>query len=123
MACTDIQESLRGILHNNEIRVCSNPECKKIMVEGYIIEDGVEYYCSDDCLHTNMTQEEFKELHNDGDSFWTEWYYCRHVLKAIDRLVQEAPVLQEGELGIKPIYYEEGKPLNSRDRILQESNI
>lgn len=119
---TDILKSLRDILHNNEIRVCSNPDCKKIMVEGYLIEGGVEYYCSNECLHTEITQEEFNKLYNDGEgeSYYTEWDYCSHVLKAIDTLLQEAPVLQKGELGIVPIGYKEGQLLTNKDKVLNK---
>lgn len=46
------------------------------MNEGYIIWDGSYYFCSDDCLHTKFTQEEYLEMYNNGDNdtFWTDWY-------------------------------------------------
>ena len=49
--------------------------CGKGMNEGYCIESGIEYYCSDACLHTEITPEEWLELYNDGegDSYWTDW--------------------------------------------------
>lgn len=52
-------------------RTCS--ECKKEMVEGYVINGGGEYYCSDKCLHKHYTQEHYKELVEDGDTYWTSW--------------------------------------------------
>ena len=54
-------------------RTCS--ECNKEMYSGYVIENGMEYYCSDECLHKNYTEEEFEELYDNGngDSYWTEW--------------------------------------------------
>jgi hypothetical protein len=50
--------------------------CSKGMNEGYCIEGGMEYYCSDACLHTEITHEEYMELYADGegDSYWTTWY-------------------------------------------------
>jgi len=50
--------------------------CGKGMNEGYIIGDGMEYYCSDACLYLHMTPAEYLELHADGegDSYWTTWY-------------------------------------------------
>jgi len=50
--------------------------CGKGMNEGYCIGDGMEYYCSDACLHTEITHEEYMELYADGegDSYWTTWY-------------------------------------------------
>jgi len=54
-------------------RKCS--ECGKGMNEGYVIDGGSEYYCSDECLHKHMTEAEFDELYADGegDTYWTEW--------------------------------------------------
>lgn len=54
-------------------RTCS--ECGKEMTQGYCIENGMEYYCSDECLHKHYTEKEFEELYDDGngDSYWTEW--------------------------------------------------
>ena len=54
------------------MRLCS--ECGKPMKEGYTIDNGLEYYCSDECLHKNYTEEQWKEMYNDdGDNYWTEW--------------------------------------------------
>jgi len=55
------------------MRTCTH--CKKKMSEGYCIEGGQEYYCSDECLHEHYTQEEFDEMYNEGfgDSYYTEW--------------------------------------------------
>lgn len=49
--------------------------CGAGMNEGYIIGDGMEYYCSDACLYLHMTPAEYLELHADGegDSYWTQW--------------------------------------------------
>ena len=49
--------------------------CSAGMNEGYCIEGGMEYYCSDACLHTEITHEEYMELYADGegDSYWTDW--------------------------------------------------
>jgi len=55
------------------IRVCS--ECGKPITEGFCIEDGAEYYCSEDCLHKNLSDEEYENLYDDGrgNSYWTSW--------------------------------------------------
>jgi hypothetical protein len=54
-------------------RICS--ECGKPMQAGYCIENGMAYYCSEQCLEANMSYEEYMELFDDGngDSYWTEW--------------------------------------------------
>lgn len=56
-----------------DTRICS--ECGKHMAEGYVIEGGIEYYCSDECLHRHYTDEEYLEMYDDGngDTFWTQW--------------------------------------------------
>lgn len=50
-------------------------ECDKEMYSGYVIENGMEYYCSEECLHKHYTEEEFLQMYDDGngDSYWTEW--------------------------------------------------
>ena len=55
------------------MRKCSH--CGKQMTQGYLIHDGNEYYCSDECLHKHYTEEEYLNLYDDGngDSYWTEW--------------------------------------------------
>ena len=54
-------------------RKCSN--CGKKMTEGYCIDNGLEYYCSDECLHKHYKEEEYEEMYDDGngDSYYTEW--------------------------------------------------
>ncbi len=54
-------------------RICD--ECGKPMIEGYVV-DGCDTYCSDECLHKHLTNEEFKNLYDDGngDTYWTTWY-------------------------------------------------
>lgn len=56
-----------------ETRICS--ECGKIMLTGYVIDGGMDYYCSDKCLHKNMNEKEYLEEYGDGDTetYWTEF--------------------------------------------------
>ncbi|MCM3227496.1 hypothetical protein [Terribacillus saccharophilus] len=58
---------------DDSYRICS--ECDEVMSQGYCIDGGTDYYCTDYCLHKNHTPEEYKEMHCDGegDSYWTEW--------------------------------------------------
>lgn len=48
---------------------CSN--CKKVMDEGYTICDGLQHYCSDECLEKEITKGEYKWLYEEGYAFWT----------------------------------------------------
>jgi hypothetical protein len=53
-------------------RICNN--CNKKMDQGYCIFGGEEYYCTDACLRTRFTAEEWEALYSDdGDCYWTEW--------------------------------------------------
>ena len=54
-------------------RICSH--CGKPMTSGYCIDGGMEYYCSDHCLHQHYSDKEYLEMYDggDGDSYWTEW--------------------------------------------------
>lgn len=55
------------------MRTCS--VCGKKMDEGFCIDGGMAYYCTEECLYTVMTPEEWDELYDDGEgsSYWTEW--------------------------------------------------
>lgn len=55
-------------------RTCD--ECGAGMNEGYCIDSGCEYYCSDACLHKHYSPKEWEEAYadGDGDSYWTTWY-------------------------------------------------
>lgn len=46
-------------------------ECNQEMLYGYVIHDGIEHYCSDECLHKNINEEGYKYLNQDGYAFWT----------------------------------------------------
>ena len=50
-------------------------ECRNGMNEGFVIEGGMEYYCSDACLDKHISPSEFLELYGEGegDTYWTEW--------------------------------------------------
>lgn len=60
---------------------CDN--CGAGMKEGYVIEGAGEAYCSDSCLHKNVTPEDFLDFYigfkDDDDDigdiqiYWTEW--------------------------------------------------
>ncbi len=45
--------------------------CNKEMSEGYVINDGLENYCSKKCLDTEITDDEYNQLYEEGYAFWT----------------------------------------------------
>lgn len=55
----------------NEERRCM--VCGQILNQGYCIRDGEEYYCSDDCLRGYYSEEEYNELYDCGEAYWTVW--------------------------------------------------
>ena len=57
---------------DEEFRICS--ECGGVMIEGYVVGAGLEYYCSDECLHEHYSDEEwYKMCDEDEDTNWTQW--------------------------------------------------
>ena len=56
-----------------EFRVCSI--CGDDMINGYCLNSGDRYYCSDECLGHDFTKEEWaQECEENDDSYYTEWY-------------------------------------------------
>ena len=47
--------------------------CAVDMTAGYCYAGGEAYYCSDECLRHDFTEEEWEEAYETGDSYWTEW--------------------------------------------------
>lgn len=65
-------KNIRGYVDNlSDVRKCR--ECGKVMHDGYVIRDGEEYYCSQDCLSAWYSEEEFLELYEADEAYWTEW--------------------------------------------------
>jgi hypothetical protein len=49
-------------------------KCGKGMIEGFVIDGGAQYYCSEECLHKDVSPEEWEQLYEEGgDSYWTTW--------------------------------------------------
>ena len=46
--------------------ICGNEMSSGYYVEdGYLNENGAEYYCSDECLYSVYTEEEYQEMHEE----------------------------------------------------------
>lgn len=43
------------------------------MDSGYCIQDGLEYYCSDECLHKHYSEEDYLDMYDCDEAYWTEW--------------------------------------------------
>ena len=54
------------------MRTCNT--CGKQMTEGYCVEDGREYYCSDECLFVDGYTPELRDAdYENGSIYYTEW--------------------------------------------------
>lgn len=59
-------------LDGREFRRCS--VCGALMTEGYLCEGDGSTYCSDECLHKEVSEEEYDRLYDEGVMYYTEWY-------------------------------------------------
>lgn len=65
----DIMEKLENA--GVEVRQCTN--CGDIMIQGYVVYDGSEYYCSDTCFNEEIGLENLENMYQDDDAYWTEF--------------------------------------------------
>ncbi|EQK39998.1 hypothetical protein C672_3505 [[Clostridium] bifermentans ATCC 638] len=84
-----IENLLLDYLENDNIEVRKCDVCNSYMIEGYCIEEGTSYYCTDECMLTEMTIEEFNNLYADGegDSYFTTWEANRKEYNAIKEIL------------------------------------
>jgi hypothetical protein len=70
----DVDHMIDELIENiDDVRRCS--VCGRLMQEGYCQDGGWKYYCSDECLHKDFTDEEWnEECDNNENSYWTQWY-------------------------------------------------
>jgi len=75
--------------------------CGRLMLEGFVIYDGEEHYCSGECLHSKYSEEEYFEMYVNGEGYWTNWhcFYTDDEMEIIDELMEkeEHDGLQETE--------------------------
>lgn len=48
-----------------ELRKCAI--CGKIMFEGFCVNDGEKYYCSEECLHKDYSEKEWQEMYDNDN--------------------------------------------------------
>ena len=59
-------------------RKCDKCGCG--MNEGYVVYNGEEHYCSEECLNKVYTAEQWTKMYEESeeeggsDNYWTEWY-------------------------------------------------
>lgn len=55
--------------------------CGAIMLAGFCVDDGNEYYCSGECLHKVYSEEEYLAMYDDDIAYYTEWWDSREDLE------------------------------------------
>ena len=64
-----------------EVRICS--KCSKFMNTGFVMFDGEDYYCSDECLNKEVGEKEWnkltaylinEEVKTEEEKRWTKMY-------------------------------------------------
>lgn len=78
--------------------------CGKRMWAGYLIEGTCEHYCSDSCLLQEMTQEEYDELFEADEAYWTEWDADDFGSDFVEVLIEPVELVDCGDFyGVSPI--------------------
>ena len=54
-----------------EVRICTN--CGKLMFDGYVVNDGDEYYCSDTCFDEEIGMENLYKMYEDEEAYYTQF--------------------------------------------------
>ena len=63
-------ETYDKYVEDQNYRVCD--VCGRKMSEGFLIYD-TEYYCSEECLHTEYSEEEYAYIYDNDYGYWTMW--------------------------------------------------
>lgn len=71
----------------DEISVRRCDVCGRFMAEGYVINDGEEYFCSDGCRRKRMPDEEYGKLYDEGCAYYTEWENHPDVIERLNEAV------------------------------------
>lgn len=51
---------------------CSH--CGEPMYDGFMVYDNFERYCSEECLHANYPEDEYRAMYARDEAFYTTWY-------------------------------------------------
>ena len=52
-------------------RICS--VCGKAMTSGFVINDGMEHYCTKKCLQKKYSWKKYEAMYSAGSAYWTQW--------------------------------------------------
>ena len=63
--------SAERTLPASEVRICSC--CGKEMVSGFVVDDGMEHYCSKKCLQKKYSWKKYEAMYSAGSAYWTQW--------------------------------------------------
>lgn len=68
------------ILANGQKFARKCDKCGCGMNEGYVVYNGDEHYCTEECLNKVYTKEQWTKMYEESeenggsDNYWTEWY-------------------------------------------------
>lgn len=49
-------------------------KCSKCLNSGYYIRNNKTYYCSDECLAKDYTDEEYDRMYDNDEAYWTDYF-------------------------------------------------
>ena len=67
---TDVDQNTRELVKINVIK-CD--VCGREMFSGFCVRDGEEYYCSEECLYTVYSEDEYLDMFLDDEVNFTQW--------------------------------------------------
>lgn len=72
------RRKLMDIMNDADIEMRQCDQCGDLMLQGYVIEGGAEYYCDEECFALGVPDEAEREdlladADGDGETYWTEW--------------------------------------------------
>ena len=76
VALLKYREALEEQIGEEELPIRFCTCCGKIMQQGYYVEEGWQYYCTEDCLKQSFTEKEildFKMGEEGSENYWTSW--------------------------------------------------
>lgn len=77
-----------GAYPDYDYRICYI--CEEKMYDGFVVGE-IHHFCSDKCLHEIYTPEEYENLYEEDDAYWTEGFsgWCASVEKHLAKQAEK----------------------------------
>lgn len=66
-------EDIISILEENEVEIRQCTSCGKLMLDGYVVNDGLEYYCDNNCFDKEHGLDNLEDMYQNDEAYWTEF--------------------------------------------------